>query len=154
MKIWVDADACPKAIKEVLYRAANRTCVQVVFVANQPLHLPGSPFIRQVTVGAGFDVADQKITELLESGDLVITADIPLAAAAIQKNATALDPRGELYTPSNIPQRLSVRNFTEGLRNSGLLTGGGPGSFGKREVQAFSNCLDRYLALARRQKNR
>lgn len=146
MKIWVDADACPKVIKDVLCRAATRARVVITFVSNQPLYLPPSPFIKRVQVGAGFDVADQKIVELLDPGDLVITADIPLAGAVIDKEGTALDPRGELYTASNIKQRLSVRNFTEGLRNSGLISGGGPGNFSKRDIQAFSNCLDRYLA--------
>lgn len=131
-------------IKEVLFRAADRTKTHMIFVSNQSIYLPPSPFIKAMIVSAGFDVADRKIIELMSSGDLVITADIPLANAVIDKEGTALDPRGELYTQSNIKQRLSIRNFSEGLRNSGVMTGG-PDKPGKREIQAFSNCLDRFL---------
>jgi len=110
-RIWVDADACPAAVKEILFRAAQRVRVTLTLVANQPLRTPPSPYIRTIRVAAGFDVADRRIVELLEPGDLVVTADIPLAAAAVDKGATALDPRGELYTPDNVRERLAMRDF-------------------------------------------
>lgn len=144
MQIWVDADACPKVIKEVLYRAANRTQTQLILVANQVLQIPPSTYIRKCLVGAGFDVADNKIVQDVEPGDLVITADIPLAAAVVEKNAIALNPRGQLYSAKNINERLAIRNLSEGLRSSGLISGG-PDKFSKQEVQAFSNALDRIL---------
>ena len=128
MRIWVDADACPKVIKEILYRAAERKKVQLTLVANQPLQTPASPYIDSLVVGAGFDVADDKIVELLGTGDLVITADIPLAAAAIEKNGHALNPRGEFYTEENIKERLAVRNMLDELRGAGVETGG-PAAF-------------------------
>lgn len=145
MKIWVDADACPSVIKDVLYRAAKRTETILTLVANQPLSIPASPFIKKTLVSAGFDVADNYIALEVEPGDLVVTADIPLADAVVEKGGIALNPRGELYSPNNIKQRLSMRNFSEGLRSTGVRTGG-PAKLGKKEVQAFANCLDRVLA--------
>ena len=142
MQIWVDADACPKLIKEILYRAANRTTL--ILVANQPLIIPGSEFIKKVLVTGGFDVADNYIVDNMQEGDLVITADIPLADGVVNKNGTALNPRGELYTKTNIKQRLAVRNFSEVLRSTGVLTGGPP-TLSKKDIQTFSNCLDRFL---------
>lgn len=145
MRIWVDADACPKVIKDILFRAANRTQVPVTLVANQPLFTPPSPYITKIVVLGGFDVADNKIVEELTPGDIVITADIPLADAVITKGGIAINPRGELYTLQNIKARLSIRNFSEGLRSSGVMTGG-PDKISKKEIQAFSNNLDRLLA--------
>lgn len=145
MKIWVDADACPNVIKDILFRAARRTGNPVILVANQPLHVPRSPLISTIQVGAGFDVADNEIVKRLEAGDLVITADIPLAADAIEKGAQVLSPRGERYTLDNIRTRLSVRDFMDALRSSGVDTGG-PAALGKRDRQVFANQLDRLLA--------
>lgn len=145
MQIWVDADACPGAIKDILFRAAERERVQVTLVANQALRIPPSPFLRLVQVPSGFDVADKRIVELLAPEDLVITADIPLAAAAIDKSAHALNPRGELYTKDNIRERLSMRNFMDELRGSGITTGG-PAALSQRDRQAFANSLDSFLA--------
>ena len=147
MQIWVDADACPGAIKEILYRAADRARVLVTLVANQSLRIPASPYIRFTQVPAGLDVADRRIVELLDAGDLVVTADIPLAAAAIDKGAHALNPRGERYTKDNIRERLSVRNFMDELRGSGVVTGG-PAVLNQRDRQAFANALDSFLAKA------
>ncbi len=144
MTIWIDADACPRVIKDILFRAADRAQHTVILVANQSLQAPPSLFIKKVRVGAGFDVADNYIVEHMEAGDLVITADIPLADEVITKAGTALNPRGDVYTPDNIKQRLSMRNFNETLRDSGLMTGGPP-TLSKREVQAFANFLDRFL---------
>ena len=143
-QIWVDADACPKAIKEILYRAADRVSVQVILVANQPLQVPRSPHIRAIQVPAGFDVADNHIVQQLEVGDLVITADIPLAAEVISKGGLALNPRGALYTKENIRERLNMRDFMDTLRSSGVDTGG-PASFSQADRQAFANRLDRLL---------
>jgi uncharacterized protein len=145
MQIWVDADACPVVIKEILFRAAERARVQMTLVANQPMRIPASAYVRFMQVGAGFDVADRRIVELLEPSDLVITADIPLAAAAIEKGGHALNPRGELYTKENIRERLSMRNFMDELRGSGVATGG-PAALGPRDKQAFANSLDSFLA--------
>lgn len=145
MQIWVDADACPGVIKDILFRAAERKSVQVTLVANQPLRIPASPYIRSMQVPPGFDVADKRIVELLGAGDLVITADIPLAAATIEKGGHALNPRGELYTKDNIRERLSMRNFMDELRGSGVATGG-PNALGPRDRQAFANSLDAFLA--------
>jgi hypothetical protein len=145
MQIWVDADACPGAIKDILFRAADRERVQVTLVANKALRIPSSPYLRVVQVPPGFDVADKRIVELLAPGDLVITADIPLAAAAIDKNAHALNPRGELYTKDTIRERLSMRNFMDELRGSGVTTGG-PAALNQRDRQAFANSLDSFLA--------
>jgi uncharacterized protein YaiI (UPF0178 family) len=145
MQIWVDADACPRVIKDILYRAAERKKVQLTLVANQPMQTPTSPHIGSLVVGAGFDVADDKIVELLQPGDLVITADIPLAAAAIKKAGHALNPRGEFYTEDNIHERLAVRNMLDELRGCGVDTGGPP-AFSSCDKQAFANQLDRFLA--------
>jgi hypothetical protein len=149
MRIWVDADACPKVIKEILFRAAKRAQVQVTLVANQSLRTPASQHIRSVQVPSGFDVADSEIVKLLAPGDLVITADIPLAAQAVEKGAHALNPRGELYTPDNIKARLSLRDFMATLRDGGAVTGG-PAPLSQSDRQAFANHLDRLLA--KRQK--
>lgn len=144
MPIWVDADACPAAIKEILFRAANRTQHPLTLVANQMLRVPPSPWIRAVQVPAGFDVADRRIVEMVSPGDLVITADIPLAAQIVAKGAFALDPRGEFLNAGNIQERLTLRNFMEGLRNSGIETGG-PSAFSASDRQAFANRLDGFL---------
>ena len=124
MKIWVDADACPVVIKEILYRVANRTRIPLTLVANQMLRVPPSPWIKAVQVPGGFDVADQRIALEVQAGDLVITADIPLAAQVIAKGASVIDPRGELLTAANIQERLTMRNFMDSLRSSGVETGG------------------------------
>ena len=145
MRIWVDADACPKAVKEILFRAANRVGVLVTLVANHSLQVPGSRYIRSVQVAAGFDVADDHIVQRTRPGDLVITADIPLAAEVVAKGCLALSPRGDLYTKENIGQRLSMRDFMDILRGSGVDTGG-PASFSHADRQAFANRLDRLLA--------
>lgn len=147
MHIWVDADACPKVIKDILYRAARRTGTAMTLVANQALSVPSSPHIKTLQVSAGFDAADQQIVALVKSGDLVITADIPLAAAAIEQGATALNPRGTLYTQENIRERLSVRDFLDELRGAGVVTGG-PAALSSSDRQAFANQLDRILARA------
>ena len=148
MKIWVDADACPVVIKEILYRAANRTRISLTLVANQMLRVPPSPWIKALQVPGGFDVADERIALEVQQGDLVITADIPLAAKVVAKGATVIDPRGELLTGSNIEERLTMRNFMEGLRRSGVDTGG-PSTFSHADRQAFANQVDRLLALRR-----
>ncbi len=145
MQIWVDADACPKVIKEILFRAAERVAVPLTLVANMPLRTPPSRFIRSIHVSAGFDVADREIVRLMEEGDLVVTADIPLAAQAIEKGGHALDPRGEFYTRDNIGERLAVRNFLDELRGSGIETGG-PAALSHADRQSFANELDRFLA--------
>lgn len=148
MQIWVDADACPVVIRDILYRAAERTGIALTLVANKPLRLPVAPNVRFVQVPAGFDAADKRIVELMDAGDLVITADVPLAAAAIEKGGLALNPRGELYTGENVRERLSVRNFLDELRGSGVNTGG-PAALSQRERQMFANQLDRLLAMRR-----
>jgi uncharacterized protein YaiI (UPF0178 family) len=145
MHIWVDADACPVVIKEILYRVAERTKLPLTLVANQWLKTPPYPSIRVIQVAKGFDVADNYIVDQAVTGDLVITADIPLAAGAIEKGALALNPRGELYTRENIKQTLDMRNFMETLRNSGVETGGPP-AFNQADRQNFANQLDRLLA--------
>lgn len=144
MQIWVDADACPKVIKEILYRAAERVRVPLTLVANRPLRIPPSPYIRTLQVPAGFDVADKQIVDQIQADDLVITADIPLAATVIEKGGHALDPRGEFYTESNIRERLSVRDFMDELRGTGVVTGG-PSEFSQGNRKAFANELDRFL---------
>jgi uncharacterized protein YaiI (UPF0178 family) len=144
-QIWVDADACPKVIKDILFRAADRVGVQLILVANQQLQLPRSRYIRSVQVAAGFDVADNFIVQQALAGDLVITADIPLAAEVIEKGCLALNPRGELYTPENIRARLNMRDFMETMRGSGVDTGG-PAAFSQANRMAFANQLDRLLA--------
>jgi len=144
MRIWVDADGCPKAIKEILFRAAVRARIPTTFVANRDLRLPRSPFLRSMQVPRGFDVADGRITALVERGDLVITADIPLAADVVARGAIALDPRGELYTEDNVKERLALRDAMDQLRSSGVVTGG-PASFGHADRAAFANRLDALL---------
>ncbi len=145
MRIWVDADACPKLIKEILFRAAIRTKTELILVSNQALQAPPSPFIKKMQVSLGFDVADNHIVEKMASGDLVITADLPLAGAVIDKGGTALNPRGELYSKNNIKERLSIRNFNADLRGAGLITGGPP-PLNKKQIQTFANWLDQFLS--------
>ncbi len=146
MKIYIDADACPKAIKEILIKAAIRTQRELILVANKPLNVARHALIKTVLVPSGFDVADDYIADVVEPHDLVITADIPLADKVIDKHAVALNPRGTLYTKENIKQRLSVRNFNEVLRSTGIQTGG-PKVMSKQDIQQFANALDRYLAI-------
>jgi uncharacterized protein YaiI (UPF0178 family) len=151
MSIWVDADACPGVIKEILFRAAERTQTQLTLVANQPLRTPPSKVIRSIQVSQGFDVADNEIVQRMNTGDLVITADIPLASEVIDQGGVALNPRGELYTTANIKARLSMRDFMETLRSSGVETGG-PAAFSQTDRQNFANQLDRWLTASKRQK--
>ena len=148
MRIWVDADACPVAVKEILYRAANRTQILLTLVANRMLRVPPSPWIKALQVPGGFDVADQRIALEAGAGDLVITADIPLAAQVIAKGATVIDPRGELLTEANIRERLTMRNFMDELRSSGVETGG-PAALSNSDRQSFANQVDRLLAKRR-----
>ncbi len=148
MQIWVDADACPGEIKELLFRAAKRTETKVTLVANQPMRTPRSEFIDSLLVPAGMNVADRRIVELVEGGDLVITADIPLAADVVTNGGQALDPRGEMYTDANIGERLAVRNMLDELRGGGQITGG-PAGFTAKDRQAFANQLDRWLTAAK-----
>ena len=145
MQIWVDADACPVVIREILFRAAERTGVALTLVANKPVRLPATGGVQFIQVPPGFDAADKRIVELMQAGDLVITADLPLAASVIEKGGVALNPRGELYTTENVRERLSVRNFLDELRGSGVDTGG-PAALSQRERQLFANQLDRLLA--------
>ena len=145
MRIWVDADACPNPIKEILFRAAERLKIQLTLVANKPLRTPPSAYINTVQVAAGFDVADDKIAQEVRAGDLVVTADIPLAAAALAKGGRVLDPRGEIYTRDNIEARLAMRKFMDELRASGVDTGG-PSPFSQGDRQAFARQLERLLA--------
>lgn len=149
MQIWVDADACPKVIKEILFRAAERQQIQLTLVANKLLYCPPSKFIRALQVPAGFDVADNKIAQQLAPGDLVITADIPLAADVIARGGHALNPRGEFYTKDTIQERLTMRNFMDGLRGSGVETGGPP-TLSQSDRQTFASQLDRFLAKSAR----
>ena len=144
MQIWVDADACPNVIKEILVRAAERVQIPLILVANKILQIPPSHYIRTMRVGAGFDVADNKIVREMESGDLVITADIPLAAAVIGRGGHTLNPRGEFYSKENIEERLTMRNFMDELRETGVNTGG-PATLSQKDRQAFANGLDRFL---------
>ena len=144
MKIWVDADACPKPIKDILFRLAKRKEIVVTFVANQRLRLVESPFIKLHQVGSGADIADDEIVDKCEDGDLIITADIPLAARVVAKGAQALDPRGKIYDKNNIGQLLDMRNFMDELRGSGIETGGPPG-FGQKDRFKFANELDRFV---------
>ena len=145
LQIWVDADACPVAIKEILFRAAERTKLMTTLVANKLMRVPPSPYIRALQVPGGFDVADDKIVQLLAPGDLVITADIPLAAQVIAKGGHALNPRGEFYSAANIQERLAMRNFMEELRGSGVDISG-PSAFSHGDRQAFAAELDKFLA--------
>ena len=144
MKIWVDADACPRVIKGILFRAAERTRIELVLVANQKLQTPPSKYIKSLKVSHGFDVADNEIVKKIDRGDLVITADIPLAAWVIEKGGHALDPRGDLYTTENIKARLSMRDFMDALRSSGIQTGG-PSALSQGDRLAFANSLDKFL---------
>jgi len=153
MQIWIDADAIPNAIKQILFRAAHRTRVTMTLVANKRVHVAASEYLRFELVAAGLDAADKRIVELLEPGDLVITADVPLAAAVIEKGGLALNPRGELYTENNVREHLSMRNFMDELRSSGVVTGG-PAVLGPRDRQAFANQLDRLLALHQQRSQR
>ena len=146
MTIWVDADACPVVIREILFRAAKRTGVQLTLIANQAINTPPSTNINAVQVAKGFDVADNEIVRRVAAGDLVITSDIPLAAEVIEKDAEALSPRGESYTVENIRSRLNMRDFLDTMRASGVDTGGGPAAFSQRDKQQFANRLDQYLA--------
>ncbi|MCZ4306652.1 YaiI/YqxD family protein [Zoogloeaceae bacterium G21618-S1] len=145
MQIWVDADACPVVIKEILFRAADRAKVMTTLVANQMVRVPPSRFIKMVQVSSGFDVADNEIVKRLEPGDLVITADIPLAADVIEKGGHALNPRGEFYSAENIRSLLNMRDFMDTLRSSGVDTGGPP-AFSQGDRKAFASHLDRFLA--------
>ena len=145
MTIWVDADACPNAVKTILFRAAERTAMPLILVANQYISVPPSRYIKTLRVDAGFDVADNEIVKRLTAGDLVITADIPLAALVIAKGGFALNPRGELYTADNIRERLSMRDFMDSLRATGVETGG-PAMFSPKDKQTFANQLDRFLS--------
>jgi len=147
MNIWVDADACPVVIKEIIFRAAERTKILTILVANHTMRIPPSKYITFIQVNAGFDVADNEIVKRLHSNDLVITSDIPLAAEVVEKGAVALNPRGELYTLSNIRQRLNMRDFMDTLRSSGIETGGAP-PISQSDRQAFANNLDKFLAKA------
>jgi uncharacterized protein YaiI (UPF0178 family) len=149
MMIWVDADACPGAVKEILFRAAVRTGVALTLVANHALRVPPAANISMLQVPKGFDVADNEIVRRLSSGDLVITGDIPLAAEVIDKGGAALSPRGEMFTTENVRSALNLRDFMDTMRASGVETGGGPSAFGQRERQDFANSLDRFLASGR-----
>ena len=144
MQIWVDADACPLVIKEILFRAAERAQILTTLVANTSLRTPPSPYIKSVRVGHGFDVADHWIVQQLQAGDLVITADIPLAAEVITRGGRALDPRGELYSQDNVRERLAIRNLMQELRSTGEILGG-PAPFASADRQRFANHLDRLL---------
>lgn len=145
MEIWVDADACPVAIKEILFRAAMRTKTQLTLVANQAIRVPKSPCIRAIQVEPGFDVADDEIVKRCQSGDLVITSDIPLAAQVIDKGGYALSPRGEMYSANDIQARLTMRDFLETMRSSGVVTGGPP-ALSQNDKKLFAGHLDSLLA--------
>jgi uncharacterized protein len=145
MKIWVDADACPVVIKDILFRAAERTGIELTLVANQRIRIPRSRVVKFLLVKSGFDAADNEIVKRLHSGDLVITADIPLAAEAVEKEAYALNPRGEFYTADNIKSRLNVRDFMDALRESGVDTGGPP-ALSQSDRKTFADNLDKFLS--------
>jgi len=145
MQIWVDADACPKAIKDILFRAAERAGIMTILVANQYLQTPPSRYIKSMLVASGYDVADNEIVKRLNAGDLVITGDIPLAYEVIGKSGHAINPRGERYTQDTIKERLSMRDLMDTLRASGINTGG-PSALTSRDIQAFANQLDKFLA--------
>lgn len=153
MKIWVDADACPTEIKDLLFRSAARVSIQVTLVANQRMRIPRSEFVDLVVVTTGADMADHYIAEQADPSDLVVTGDIPLAARVVEKGATAIDPRGDLFTEQNIGERLATRDLMDQLRNSGVETGG-PASFQTKDKQAFANQLDRILTKWQRDKSR
>ncbi len=143
-KIWIDADACPKVIKEVVFKTCARTGVAVTLVANSYMAIPHSPLIRLIQVEQGADVADSYIVENLDEHDIIITADIPLAALVVDKGALAINPRGELYTEENISERLSMRDFMQDLRDSGMQTGG-PAPFGPKDKESFANSLNKII---------
>lgn len=145
LKILVDADALPGTARDILFRAANRVRIATIFIANKQLRMPASEYISFEMIDQGFDVADARIVELVVSGDIVVTADIPLAAEVVAKGALAIDPRGQLYSDENIKERLFIRDFMDTLRKSGATTGGPP-PYGKKECQAFAGHLDRLLA--------
>ena len=145
LTIWVDADACPNLIKTVLFKAAQKRQLMTILVANQIIATPPSKFIRAIRVSGGFDVADNYIVQHLQSGDLVITGDIPLAASVIEKQGVAINPRGELYDQRNIGEKLAMRNFMEEMRNTGQVSGGAA-AMSAKDVQHFANALDRFLA--------
>jgi len=149
MRIWVDADACPGAVRDIVLRAAERLQVPTVFVANKRLALPRSEYVSSVQVGAGLDVADQHIAASAQAGDLAITQDIPLAALLVARGAVVMDPRGELFTPENIDERLSLRNFMQELREGGVMTGG-PSGFSAQDKQQFAATFDRDLTRLRK----
>ena len=144
VQIWVDADACPKVMKEILFRAADRVGIMTTFIANQPLQVPPSPFVKAKTVPAGFDVADNEIVRQVVKGDLVITQDIPLAAEVMEKGADALHPRGDMYSVETIKAKVTMRDFNETLRASGIHTGK-TATLGQRERQQFANQLDKWI---------
>jgi uncharacterized protein YaiI (UPF0178 family) len=148
VRIWVDADACPQVVKDILFRAADRARIPTTIVANSPLRTPPSEFIRSIRVAKGFDVADHRIVQEMQPGDLVVTADIPLAALVIERGGTALDPRGELYTADNVQERLAIRNLMQSLRAEGEVVPG-PAPFRPSDRQRFANQLDRLLARPR-----
>ena len=150
MQIWMDGDACPKPIKDILFRTAVRTQTLLIVVSNHALNTPASLYIKRSQVGAGFDVADNYIVEHMQAGDLVITADIPLADDVVTKGGLALNPRGELYSVNNIKQLLGQRNLNETLRGGGMISGG-PAKFGPKEIQRFANSLDKFLAQNKKQ---
>lgn len=145
MPIWVDADACPRSVRDILFRAAERCQIALTLVANQSLEVPRSRYVRMLQVAHGFDVADNEIASRVQPGDLVVTADIPLAAEAIAKAAEVISPRGERFTKNNIGERLNMRDFMDTMRSSGL-AGGGPPPLSAADRQAFANALDTYLA--------
>lgn len=145
IQIWIDGDACPNPVKEIVFRAADKRQLPTILVANQLIRTPKSAYIRAIQVPAGYDVADNHIVNSVVPGDLVITADIPLASLVIGKQAHALNPRGELYTQDNISQRLTLRDFMEEMRSAGQISGGPP-PFGQKDRQAFANALDRFLS--------
>jgi uncharacterized protein len=149
MKIWVDADACPGAVRDIVLRAAERMQVATVFVANKRLTLPRSEYVSSVQVGAGLDVADQHIAAHAQAGDLAVTQDIPLAALLVARGAVVMDPRGELFSPENIDERLSMRNFMQELREGGVMTGG-PSGFSAQDKQQFAATFDRELTRLRK----
>ncbi len=150
MKIWVDADACPVVIKEILFRAAERAKIEMTLVANQPIRTPSSHFVKMLQVPQGFDVADNEIVRRVAAGDLVITSDIPLADEVIEKGGHALSPRGERFTPDSIKARLNMRDFMETMRGSGVDTSGGPPPLSQSDRMAFANHLDRLLTINRK----
>lgn len=152
MTIWVDADACPVAIKEILFRAAHNRQVEMVLVANQAIKTPPSPYIRSVQVGQGFDKADDWIVEQVQQQDLVVTADIPLAAEVLEKGGVALSPRGQPFSPDSIKARLTMRDFMDTLRGSGI-HGGGPAPLNAKDKQQFANNLDRWLTAAKQERD-